>query len=170
MNSPEIAIHLLDQSSDEPSIEAARALLIEYGQFVLSVEGPARFCFGKLDDEARGLPGSFAPPENGLLLAYVDGQAAGCVTWRAMAAIPGGCEMKRLWIRAAFRGLRLGESLTLELLKQAADAGYSTVYLDTFPETMGSAHRMYRRLGFVECERFHNNATPGIAFMRKDLV
>lgn len=169
MEHPKIAIHVLEQYSPAASIEAARKLLLEYGQFVLGVEGPARFCFGKLEDEARGLPGSFAKPENGLLLVWVDGSAAGCVTWRAMAAISGGCEMKRLWVRPAFRSLGLGERLTRELLKQAAEVGYSAVYLDTVPETMGSAYRMYQRLGFVECEPYHNSATSGMAFMRKDL-
>lgn len=169
MEHPDIAIHLLDHSSPAATIEAARELLLEYGQFVLSVEGPARFCFGKLEDEARGLPSSFAGPANGLLLAWVNNSAAGCVTYRAMPSIPNGCEMKRLWIRPAFRSLGLGERLTRELLKRAADAGYSAVYLDTVPETMGPAYRMYQRLGFVECEPYHNSATVGMAFMRKDL-
>src|ERR1700739_1424053 len=105
-----VRIEALDYSSSTIAIEAARALLLEYGRFVLSVEGPARFCFGKLEDEVCGLPGTYAAMGGECLVAWVnEDAAAGCVTYRALAAVPGGCEMKRLWVRPAFRGTGLGE-------------------------------------------------------------
>ncbi len=170
MSVPVIAIEVLGGASGAAAVEAARELLLEYGQFVLQSEGPARFCFGKLQDEADGLPGNFSRMGGGFLLAWVDGAAAGCVTYRAMLAVEGGCEMKRLWVRAGFRGLGLGERLTLELFEQARGVGYSAVYLDTMPASMGPAYLMYERLGFAVCAPYHDGVADGVVFMRRGLV
>ena len=163
-------IEVLSAASSAESIEAARNLLLEYGRFVLAAEGPARFCFGKLEDEAKGLPGTYAAKGGEMLLAWAESVAAGCVTFRALAGIAGGCEMKRLWTRSAFRGTGLGERLTAEVLERASLAGFKAVYLDTIPETMGPAYRIYQRLGFLECEPFHESATTGMVFMRRSLA
>jgi len=174
MNRSEITIQALDGASDAACVATARELLLEYGRFVQSVEGPARFCFGKLEDEVRGLPATYAAMGGECLVAWINDEVenagAGCVTYRALATVPGGCEMKRLWVRPAFRGTGLGERLTLEVLARARDAGFAAVYLDTVPETMGPAYRMYQRLGFVECAPFHESATAGMVFMRRSLV
>jgi putative acetyltransferase len=162
-------IEVLDQSSNTASIEAARALLLEYGEFVLAVEGAARFCFGKLEEEVKGLPGTYSRLGGQLLLAWLGGTAAGCITYRALPWIPRGCEMKRLWVRPRFRGSQLGERLTSALFEHARRDRFTAVYLDTVPETMGPAYRMYRRLGFVECAPFHGSGTAGMVFMRRPL-
>jgi putative acetyltransferase len=162
-------IRPIDGNSDAATVNAARELLLEYGRFVLAAKGPAQFCFGALEDEASGLPGSYQAQGGELLLALVDGEAAGCVGYRAMKNRPGGCEMKRLWVRSAFRGQGLGERLTLEVLERARAAGYSTAYLDTVPEKMGSAYRMYLHLGFTLCDRFNDSAIEGIVYMQRDL-
>jgi putative acetyltransferase len=165
-----VRIEAVNAASSAATIETARALLLEYGIFVLNAEGPARFCFGKLEDEANGLPGSYVAQGGEMLLAWIDGEAAGCVTYRALTGAPGGCEMKRLWVRSAFRGTGLGERLTQAVFDRARNAGYAAVYLDTVPGTMGSAYRMYQRLGFIECPPFHNSATTGMVFMRRPLA
>ena len=164
-----VTIEALSEGSGTASLEAGRALLLEYGRFVLEAEGPARFCFGKLQEEVDGLPSGFAALGGELLLAWADGAAAGCVTYRALPAVSGGCEMKRLWVRPEFRGMGLGDRLVLELCERARAAGYTAVYLDTMPASMGSAYRMYCRLGFAECAPYHNSEAEGLAFMRKPL-
>jgi ribosomal protein S18 acetylase RimI-like enzyme len=169
MNFSVVTIEALSDGSDAVSIEAARALLLEYGRFVLESEGPARFCFGKLQDEIDGLPGGFIGLGGELLLAWVDGIAAGCLTYRALPAVSGGCEMKRLWVRPEFRGSGLGERLILELCERAGTAGYAAVYLDTMPASMGPAYRMYQRLGFAECAPYHVGIAEGVVFMRREL-
>lgn len=165
-----ISLETLGEASDAAAVAAARELLLEYGHFVLEAEGAARFCFGKLQDEVDGLPGNFSEMGGGFLLAWVDGAAAGCVTYRAMPGVEGGCEMKRLWLRTAYRGLGLGERLTLELFDQARGVGYSAVYLDTMPASMGRAYRMYERLGFAVCAPYHDGVADGVVFMRRGLV
>jgi ribosomal protein S18 acetylase RimI-like enzyme len=176
-----IRIEGLSPASDAAAVEAGRALLLEYGRFVLESEGPARFCFGKLEQEVAGLPDGFAAQRGELLLAWVDGVAAGCVTYRALSAGSdtgsntgsefgsGACEMKRLWVRPAFRGSGLGERLVEALLERARDAGFKAVCLDTVPANMGSAYRMYLRLGFAECAPYHENFMDGLTFMRRSL-
>jgi ribosomal protein S18 acetylase RimI-like enzyme len=168
-DTPVLRIEVLDETSSSASVDAGRDLLLEYGRFVLSAEGPARFCFGKLEDEAQALPGGYAALGGAFLLAWVNGAAAGCVTYRALPAVPGASEMKRLWVRPAFRGLHLGERLTVELFERARAAGFTSVCLDTVPETMAPAYRMYLQLGFVECPPFHESATTGMLFMRRAL-
>jgi putative acetyltransferase len=166
---PVITIEALSQASGAIAIEAARALLLEYAQFVLAAEGPARFCYGTLKEEVDGLPGSYAAKGGQLLLAWVKDAAAGCVTYRALRSVAGACEMKRLWVRPEFRGSGIGERLTLELFDHARAAGFTSVCLDTMPDSMGSAYRMYQRLGFVECPPFHGSVAPGVVFMRRQL-
>jgi putative acetyltransferase len=169
-----IRIETVGAESPARTIETAREMLLEYGRFVLEAEGPARFCFGKLEDEARGLPESYRARGGELLLAWVKDSdcaesAAGCVSYRALESRKGGCEMKRLWVRPGFRGWGLGERLTRELFAWARKAGYEAVYLDTFPAAMGSAYGMYVRLGFTECGPYHESKAEGMVFMRRKL-
>jgi putative acetyltransferase len=164
-----VTIAVLAHDADPQTIESARLLLLEYGHFVTDAEGPAHFCFGKLQEEVDGLPNSYRSQGGEMLLAYVDGQAAGCVTWHTLSSIVSTCEMKRLWVRPAFRGLKLSEQLVLTAIDHAGRAGFDAMYLDTFPGTMKSAYDMYLRLGFTSCDPYNDSAFDGIVFMRRPL-
>ncbi|MBV8437135.1 MAG: GNAT family N-acetyltransferase [Silvibacterium sp.] len=164
-----VSIELLAHDASPPAIASARDLLLEFGRFVTRAEGAERFGWDKLQEEVDGLPDTYRHQNGEMLLAYADGQPAGCVTWRDIPAIPGACEMKRLWVRPAFRGLGLGEQLILTAIERATRAGFDAMYLDTFPGTMKSAFDMYRRLGFAKCEAFNDSAYEGVVFMRRAL-
>ena len=164
-----ITIEVLGPGASPQSVESARALLLEYGRFVTEAEGAPHFCFGKLQEEVDRLPDSYSKQGGEMLVAYVDGIAAGCVTWRSLSSVVNTCEMKRFWVRPAFRGLGLGERLVLAAVEQAAQAGFEAMYLDTFPGTMKSAYDMYRRLGFTPCDPFNDSAFEGVLFMRRPL-
>jgi GNAT superfamily N-acetyltransferase len=164
-----VTVEALAADAGPQAIEDARALLQEYGRFVTEAEGNAHFCYGKLQEEMDGLPDFFREHGGEMLLAYLDGCAAGCVTWRKIPGIRSGCEMKRLWVRPAFRGGKLSERLVLAAIERAASMGFDAMFLDTFPGSMKSAYEMYLRLGFTICPAYNDSNYDGLVFMRRPL-
>ncbi len=178
--SASVQIHELAASTPGATLDAARRLLLEYGQFVVAQPGAARFCFGTLREEAEGLPLSFIRQGGGSLLAWVRGEPAGFVAWRALpssstapSAAPepfsDSWELKRLWVRPSARGVGLGRLLTQAVLDRAGSAGRRAIYLDTAPQSMASAHRLYSEMGFVPCAPYNDNPVEGIVWMVKFL-
>ena len=166
-----IALEELTESSLPAAIAQASALLLEYGRFVISQPGAARFCFGSLEKEAQRLPFSYLEQGGGCILARANGQPAGFVAWREMPAIlaSDAWELKRLWVRPEARGLSLGKMLTEAVLDRARLADRESVYLDTAPQAMEAAYRMYLAMGFVPCERYNDNPVEGLAYLVKHL-
>lgn len=58
-------------------------------------------------------------------------------------------ELKRVYVRPAGRGRRLGEALTRRLVDDARAFGYRALRLDTLP-FMGAAQALYESMGFVD--------------------
>ncbi len=150
-----------------PAIEAAhvpddlaevRALFEEYAAslgFDLEFQG--------FRDELAGLPGDYAEPGRGaLLLAHDAGAVAGCVALRAIDAET--CEMKRLYIRPAWRGRGLGRLLAEAIIAEARRLGYRAMRLDTVPSMTG-ALALYRSLGFVAIAPYRHNPIDGAVFL-----
>jgi GNAT superfamily N-acetyltransferase len=122
--------------------------------------------FQGFDAELAGLPGSYAPPAGRLLLALAKGDAAGCVALRPVAE--GCCELKRLFVRPAFRGQGLGKRLAQRLITEGRLIGYTTVRLDTL-HTMRAAIQLYESIGFVRCRRYYSTPLPHTVFMELTL-
>jgi ribosomal protein S18 acetylase RimI-like enzyme len=139
-------------------IEQARQLFIEYAQSL-----GFSLCFQGFDQELAGLPGKYARSDGRLLLAEVDGQTAGCVGLRPLKSEI--CEMKRLFVRPAFRGRRLGRLLAERVITEAREIGYTRMRLDTIASTMADALRLYRQLGFVEIPPYCANPIPDALYM-----
>jgi putative acetyltransferase len=145
--------------------ESARALLREYAAS-LAID----LCFQNFEAELASLPGEYAPPSGQLLLAFVDSALAGCGGLRALNDVDyaNACEMKRLYVRPAFRRFGLGRVLAEALLDEARRAGYSVMLLDTLDE-MESARGLYATLGFEEIAPYYFNPIPGAHYLKAEL-
>ena len=161
-NPPEVTLLRVEAG---PLLEPAREILREYGRS-LQVD----LCFQNFEAELAELPGEYAAPAGQLLLAHVDGALAGCGGLRALpdADYANACEMKRLYVRPAFRRFGLGRVLAEALLDEARRAGYSVMLLDTLDE-MESARELYASLGFEEVAPYYFNPIPGAHYLKVDL-
>ena len=127
-------------------------------------------CFQQFDAELASLPGEYQEPRGGLLMARVGGELAGCCALRPLdnADYPNAAEMKRLYVRKAFRGFGLGRQLSEAILDTARRAGYACVLLDTLSE-MDAARSLYEDLGFVEIAPYYHNPISGAHYLKVDL-
>jgi GNAT superfamily N-acetyltransferase len=100
---------------------------------------------GEWESELADLTGHYGPPYGAILLALVDGVPAGCAMMRGIGEDV--CEMKRLFVRPAFRGLGIARCLTQRLSKLAVARGYRLMRLETGPLPK-EAERVYREMGF----------------------
>lgn len=149
----------------QAGIAPAREILREYAASL-----PVDLCFQDFGTELATLPGEYAPPAGQLLLAFVGEALAGCGGLRALAGVDhaNACEMKRLYVRPAFRRFGLGRSLAEALLDEARRAGYSVMLLDTLNE-MEAARELYATLGFEEIAPYYFNPIPGAHYLKADL-
>ncbi|WP_309681860.1 GNAT family N-acetyltransferase [Polaromonas sp.] len=146
-------------------LDDTRQIFSEYAE-QLDVD----LCFQNFDAELAGLPGSYAPPQGALLLALVDGEVAGCCALRALDNVdyPNAGEMKRLYVRKAFRRFGLGRQLAEATLDAARVAGYHSVLLDTLDD-MESARALYTELGFEGIPPYYHNPIAGAHYLKADL-
>lgn len=117
--------------------------------------------------ELSDLPGKYAPPDGRLFVAFVGGQCAGCIALRRFDKTR--AEMKRLYVRPAFRGYHLGRLLAERAIASARDVGYAAVLLDTL-STMNTAKQLYRELGFVEIDPYYDSPIRGTTFLQLSLA
>jgi putative acetyltransferase len=145
--------------------EAAGQVLREYaGQLEVDL------CFQHFDEELADLAAHYGAPQGGFVLALVDGAIAGCGGFRALPDVdyPNACEMKRLFVRPAFRGFGLGRLLAQALMDAALESGYSTMLLDTLDD-MEAARGLYEVLGFEEVPPYYYNPIAGAHYLKCDL-
>ncbi len=155
------SIRLLEPDS-AASIERVRELMREYAQ-ALGID----LRFQNFDAELDALPGDYAPPRGLLLVALVGDEVAGCGAFRPLPDVGyvDACEMKRLYVRPAYRRFGLGRILARALIDRAVAAGYATMLLDTL-EQMDAARGLYRALGFEEVAPYYCNPIAGAHYLK----
>lgn len=139
-------------------LAAVRELMAEYGASIADALDPG------FDVELAGLPGAYARPRGALFMIVAGNQPAGCVGLRPLGDGVG--EMKRLYVRAGFRGRGFGERLTLAAVARAA--GHRLLRLDTLP-SMTEARSLYGSLGFREIPSYRADQADGATSLELDL-
>lgn len=150
---------------DDKQLDMARGIFREYADGLGIDLG-----FQNFEAELAGMPGPYAPPEGHLMLAFVDGELAGCGAFRGLADVDyaNACEMKRLYVRPAFRRFGLGRLIAQALLDEARRAGYSVTLLDTLDD-MEAARNLYTSLGFEEIPPYYFSPIAGSHYLKADL-
>lgn len=146
-------------------IEEVRAIFQEYAQSIQVDLG-----FQNFEKEIATLPGEYVEPRGALLMARINGELAGCCALRPLDNVdyPNACEMKRLYVRKAFRKLGVGRQLVEAILDCARQAGYDCVLLDTLSD-MESARALYQDLHFEEIPPFYHNPIEGAHYLKVQL-
>jgi len=154
---------LTPQRADD--LDALRGIFREYAASL-----PIDLSFQNFERELATLPGEYAAPRGALLVARVNGEVAGCGALRPLDTVdfPNACEMKRLYVRPAFRGLGLGRALAEALMDVARVNAYDHVLLDTLDD-MEAARTLYEDLGFVDIPPYYHNPIAGAHYLKASL-
>lgn len=145
-------------------LDAVRELFREYERWL-----DHNLCFQGFEQEVASLPGRYAAPSGRLYLADADGALAGCIGLRTLE--PGMCEMKRLYVREAARGIGLGRALAMRVIEDGRAMGCRLMRLDTLRiEKMRASNRLYDAIGFRDIPAYYENPLPDVRYMELDLA
>jgi ribosomal protein S18 acetylase RimI-like enzyme len=164
---PDLAIPPMEESirivacRSPQQIARVRRLFVEYTDF-LGVD----LSFQDFEQELNALPGPYAPPTGALFLAQSATGPAGCAGLRRLEA--GICEMKRLYVRPAYRGSGLGRRLAERVIDTAAEMGYRLMRLDTL-DRLTEAIELYTAMGFRRRAPYYENPLPGVLYWERRL-
>jgi len=139
-------------------IEEARKLFMEYAASLGFDLG-----FQNFEEEMATFPNVYSPPRGSLLLAVHNDEIAGCVALREQKDDI--CEMKRLYVRPRYRGLKVGRKLAQAIIATGRDAGYSAMRLDTV-SSMTEAVELYQSLKFTTIDPYCYNPLEGASYMQ----
>ncbi|MEO8541683.1 MAG: GNAT family N-acetyltransferase [bacterium] len=117
----------------------------------------------ELDD----LAGYYAFPSGLFLIGRVEGEAAGTAGIRFLDDET--AELKRVWVRPAYRGSGLAQALLARALDGARALGATRVVLETEPRIMAKALNLYRQNGFRERDGYSplSQSVPTVLTMQK---
>ncbi len=149
----------ISRAETPADIDAVRGLIREFHQWAMADVSPGKTpaTFANLDAELAALPGIFGAPSGCLLLARLHGEPVGCLAFFARDATT--MEVKRMYVRPAARGHRIGERLVTDILAKAQRLGYRRYVLSSH-HSMHHAHAIYRQAGFRDVP--HSDDFPGV--------
>lgn len=140
-----------------------------YADFIREADGPLVYDREEagidLDEEiAAGPPTDLVPPNGVLLLARVDGEAAGLGGVRHLDTEV--AEVKSMYVALAYRGLGLGRRILARLDEIALEHGCRAVRLDT-SDYLTPAVGLYRAAGYREVPAYNQNPKADLWFERR---
>jgi ribosomal protein S18 acetylase RimI-like enzyme len=104
--------------------------------------------------------------DRGIWLAFIWQEPVGCIVLHPLASLARRGELKRLYVKPAYRRQGLAEGLLQAAEECAAKtAQYEWLYLDS-KDDLVSAIRFYERHGYEYCDRYNANPQATV-FMRK---
>ncbi|HJS54860.1 MAG TPA: GNAT family N-acetyltransferase [Chitinophagaceae bacterium] len=151
--------HITEEGEE---LEIIRGLFREYEK-----ELNEDICFQSFEEELSSPLKKYGPPTGDLLLAYWEDEVAGCIALTKLKD-DGACEMKRLYVKPAFRKNRIGKLLVEDLLNSAKERNYTKMRLDTFFKLQPAVH-LYQQFGFKNISAYYDNPLPGVVYMEKQL-
>ena len=148
-----------------PALDATRLIFQEYAASLAVPE-----CLTGFDEELIALPGDYAAPRGQLLVAMAGGALLACCALRPLDTVDysNACEIRRLYVRPAHRGLGLGRRLTEAQMDFARMQGYSCMLLDTL-SAMEAARALYEDLGFEEIPPYYFYPIAGAHYLKVEL-
>lgn len=149
-------------NEEGPELEIARQLFRDY-----ETELAENICFQSFEQELANPLNKYGGDTAGLWLAYEGNEVAGCIALYPLAEA-GVCEMKRLYVKPAFRKLGAGRALVECLLDEAKKKGYHKMVLDTLPK-LQAAINLYKTYGFKERDAYYHNPLEGVIYLEKEL-
>jgi len=152
----------------EKDLKITKGLLEEYLAFMVELDGPVHIKEVEAHKhQMNNLGEYFRPPEGCLLFAKYKKRSAGCVALRKLCDDT--CEMKRLYVRPEFRGLKIGRNLTNAVIEQARKIGYKYMRIHTV-SALEQANRLYKSLGFYEIDPYEYTPREDAVFMELKLA
>jgi putative acetyltransferase len=152
---------VIAQARDAADVQAVKDL---FREFVFRIGREDGIDVGYQD--FAGEMATFPDRYEMLILARVDGASAAALGLKRLNDAE--CELKRLYCRDAFRGLKLGEQLVARLIEDARARGFRTMRLDTHA-SMGHAIRLYESFGFLPSEPHNEPGNACTMFFAKAL-
>jgi putative acetyltransferase len=170
---PSTPVRMIEALSTE-QVDAARGLLRDYAVSL----GWDSASGGWIADEMAGLPGPYAPLRGSLLVAFVGDEPAGLLGLQPIppdVAVPGAGaetagELKRLFVRPAYRRRGIATALMRRSEQEARTRGYDALVLTTNAEMMPLAQGLYDTLGYATTAPYRSDMVwPDIRWLRLPL-
>lgn len=118
-------------------------------------------------NEFDDLPRFYQLPDGVLVVGWVGRIPAGLVGVHRLTGAVG--EIKRMYVSPWARGRGLGRTLLAEAIAAAVDLEFSEVRLQTKPDAMATADRLYREHGFHDVESYADLGVDGVSSLALEL-